>query len=446
MARRRFFGRIWRRGRTREAVVTIDVAPDLPTKDEARLRDMIADVLDRRDAMTQRAHAGAIADAYLTLDRTGRERFFRLLARDFWIDPDAVLAAANVMRHADSPLRRRAAEQALRETLVPPAGRLLRLFTGLDGGVKLLVDLRADLLQEVADDDELGQVDEILYQYLATLFDVGLLSLQRITWDTPASLLEKLATYEAVHAINSWTDLKNRLDSDRRCYGFFHPAMPAEPLVFVEIALTTGIARDLPRLLDEDAPDLEAERADTAVFYSISSCQPGLAGVNLGNALIKEVVEQLTLDLPNVQRFVTLSPIPGFRRWLDEELRTDAISDRERELMPAEPDRVRARLADDDWSTDEAIKPALLALCARYLVTAQDGRVIDPVANFHYANGASLEAVDWLADPSPFGRARSAGIMANYLYEPDAIATRAERYARETEVTRSTAIADLLAE
>jgi malonyl-CoA decarboxylase len=427
-------------------VVTVELAPDLPERDQVRLREVIADVLQRTDTMTQRAEAGAIADAYVTLADTGRERFFRLLARDFWIDPEAVHAASDEWRAASTPLQRRAAEQQLRDTLTPPAARLLRLFTGLDGGVKLLVDLRADLLRLAADDEELVQVDEQLYQHLVTLFDVGLLTLHRITWDSAASLLEKLIAYEAVHAIDSWADLKNRLDSDRRCYAFFHPAMPAEPLVFVEIALTAGIATDLPKLLDESAPGLDPDRADTAVFYSISSCQPGLAGVNLGNALIKEVVEQLTVDLPHVQRFVTLSPIPGFRAWLEAALASGDLSERERALLPAEPDRVRARLADADWGEDEAIKPALLALCARYLTSVVDGRVRDPVANFHYANGASLEQIDWLADPSPSGRARSAGLMCNYLYEPDRIPERVEKYVREGDVAISGAIRELLAE
>jgi len=443
---RRIFARIWRRGRSVGPVASIDVAPDLPERDETRVRALITNVLGRHDTMTKRAEAGAIADAYLTLDDTGRERFFRLLARDFWIDPESVREASDAMRAAATPLERRAAEHGLREALTPPAGQLLRLFTALDGGVKLLVDLRANLLRYAGQDQELGQVDEQLYQHLVTLFDVGLLTLQRITWDSPASLLEKLIAYEAVHAIDSWTDLKNRLDSDRRCYAFFHPAMPAEPLVFVEVALTSGIATDLVKLLDESAPELDPEHADTAVFYSISNCQPGLAGVNLGNALIKEVVEQLTVDLPRVHRFVTLSPIPGFRRWLESELAADAVSDAERALLPAEPARVLARLSDEDWGEDEAIKPALLALCARFLTSRVDGRARDQVANFHYANGASLEQIDWLADPSRSGRARSAGLMSNYLYEPDHIARRAERYARDGEIAYSGAIKELLAE
>jgi malonyl-CoA decarboxylase len=443
----RFFGRIWRRGRARNTVAALEPAPSLPERDEARLRNAITQTLARVDTMTRRAEAGAIADAYLTLDDGGRERFFRLLAREFWIDPEEVTKAADALVGAVTPLDRRRAEHGLRDALSPPATALLRTFTGLDGGVKLLVDLRADLLRLSGEhDDELTQVDEQLYEHLVTLFDVGLLSLQRITWDSPASLLEKLIEYEAVHAIDSWADLKNRLDSDRRCYAFFHPAMPAEPLVFVEIALTSGIATDLAALLDASAPELDPDDADTAVFYSISSCQPGLTGVNLGNALIKEVVEQLTADLPDLHRFVTLSPIPGFRDWLDAELAAGPLTEGERELLPAQPDRVRARLADEEWSTDEAIRPALLALCARYLTTVDGGRTPDPVANFHYANGAGLERINWLADPSASGRARSSGLMANYVYEPDRIATRAERYARDGEIATSGAVRDLLAD
>jgi malonyl-CoA decarboxylase len=275
------------------------------------------------------------------------------------------------------------------------------------------------------------------------LFDVGLLSLRRITWDAPASLLERLAQYEAVHAIDSWADLKNRLDSDRRCFAFFHPAMPEEPLVFVEIALTRGIVDNLPLLLDESAPELALDRADTAIFYSISNCQPGLAGVNLGNALIKQVVEQLEVDLPQVHVFATLSPAPGFRAWLEQELGDNRLLDRERDLLPAAPKRVLERLADANWSSDEAAEPALRALCARYLTTREAERAIDPVANFHLANGAAIEQLNWMADPSPTGLERSAGLMVTYRYEPDRIADRAEAYASRGEVAMSSGIREL---
>ena len=398
--------------------------------------------------MTQRAEAAAVADAYLTLDDHGRRAFLSLLAREFWIDTDSVERAIDARRRvafAGEDERRRA-DRALRDALRPPASGLLRLFSGLDGGVKFLVDLRADLLRVADDDPALLDLDREMKSHIATLFDVGLLTLRRIAWDAPAALLEKLIQYEAVHAIDSWTDLKNRLDSDRRCYAFFHPAMPGEPLVFVEIALTTGIARELPQLLDERAPDVDPEQADTAAFYSISNCQPGLAGVNLGTALIKQVVEELQRDLPQLRRFVTLSPVPGFRAWLDKELGDpDRLPPRERDLLPAEPTRVLARLADEEWDADEAIKPALMALCARYLTATRDGRVLDPVANFHLANGASIEHINWMADPSTTGRARSAGLMANYLYEPERIPERAENYTTKGEVSVAGAVEELLA-
>jgi malonyl-CoA decarboxylase len=409
------------------------------------IEDLVASLLARPDTISQRDDAAAVAAAYVALDDDGRLRFLEVLARDFWSDPHAVDEAMARVGAAVDPGARRAAQQHLREVLTPPAARLLHLFTGLDDGVKLLVELRADLLALGEGRAELADLDRELRAHLTTVFDVGLLALRRITWDAPASLLEKLIAYEAVHAIDSWGDLKNRLDSDRRCYAFFHPAMPDEPLVFVEIALTAGVATELDALLDEAAPELDPAHADTAVFYSISSCQPGLAGVNLGNALIKQVVEELRRDLPHVRRYVTLSPVPGFRLWLAGALRAP-LSPRERELLPAEPERVLARLDDDDWSADESVRPALLALCARYLTTVVDGRVLDPVANFHLANGASIDRVNWGADPSPAGRARSAGIMVNYLYEPDRIRERAAAYAARGEVAVAPAVRELVAE
>jgi malonyl-CoA decarboxylase len=449
MASRRFFDRLRRHGlRGAPKRAALDLAPGLPERDAARLRDVITELLRLHDTMTQRAEAAAVADAYIALSDDGRRNFLRMLAVDFWTDPLVVdEAVAALSRRAD----RRVAERDLRDALVPPADRLLRLLSGLEGGVKFLVDLRADVLRVVVaagdPDADLADLDRELKAQLATLFDVGLLERRRITWNAPAALLEKLIAYEAVHAIGSWDDLKNRLDSDRRCYAFFHPAMPDEPLVFVEIALTAGIATSLPPLLDARAPELELERADTAVFYSISNCQPGLAGVNLGTALIKQVVEALRLDLPQLRHFVTLSPVPGFRSWVERELTGDGARLRaaEREALPAEPARVLARLSDPEWDVDEAVKPALLAMCARYLTITTEGRSADPVANFHLSNGASVDRIDWMADPSPTGRERAFGIMANYRYETDRIPERAEAYATRGEVPVSNDVRDLVA-
>src|SRR6516164_810415 len=335
MASRRFFDRLRRRGlRGAPGRPALDLAPGLPERDAARVRAVITELLGLHDTMTQRAEAAAVADAYVALSDDGRRNFLLLLARDFWTDTDAVDNAASALRSDGGD--RRTAERNLRDALVPPADGLLRLLSGLEGGVKFLVDMRADVLRAVSQEPELADLDRELKRHITTLFDVGLLALRRITWDAPATLLEKLITYEAVHEITSWDDLKNRLDSDRRCYAFFHPAMPNEPLVFVEIALTMGIATELEPLLDARAPEIDLDHVDTAVFYSISNCQPGLAGVNLGTALIKQVVEALRVDLPQLRRFVTLSPIPGFRTWLEHELGADgALSDEERQLLPA---------------------------------------------------------------------------------------------------------------
>jgi malonyl-CoA decarboxylase len=446
VASRRFFDRLRRRGlRGASRRPALDLAPGLPERDASRLREVITDLLLLHDTMTQRAEAAAVADAYIALSDDGRRNLLLMLARDFWTDPAIVDDAVDALKHGDD---RRGAERRLRRALTPPADRLLRLFTGLEGGVKFLVDLRADLLLVANGDAGLGDLERELKAQLATMFDIGLLTLRRITWEAPAALLEKLISYEAVHAISSWDDLKNRLDSDRRCYAFFHPAMPNEPLIFVEIALTIGVATELPPLLDTRAAELDLERADTAVFYSISNCQPGLAGVNLGTALVKQVVEALRLDLPQLRRFVTLSPIPGFRAWVEHALAAEGagLRTQERELLPAGPARVLARLSDREWDVDEAIRPALLALCARYLTTAVEGRAADPVANFHLANGATVERVNWMADPSPTGRARSFGVMANYLYEPDRIPDRAEAYVTRGEVPTSSEVRDLIAQ
>jgi malonyl-CoA decarboxylase len=448
---RRFRVRLRRGSRRRGAKVALDLGPDLEERDAARVREVVAHLLQRHDTTTERADVIAIAEAYSNLSDTGRVRFFALLTREFWTDPAQIDRAIVALQRATPGRERAAAERSLRAVLTPPSARLLRSFTELHEGVKFLVDLRADNLRlagnpDISDDDAdaLERVGLELKAHLSALFDVGLLDLRRITWFAPAALLEKLIEYEAVHTIHSWADLKNRLDWDRRCYAFFHPSMPDEPLVFVEIALTNGAPRLLEPLLDAHAPDIDPEVADTAVFYSISNCQPGLTGVNLGTALIEQVVEHLRHDLPKLQRFVTLSPIPGYRAWLEKTLRADDLRPHERALLPASPDRVATRLSHHAWDVDEAIQPAIVALCARYLTTATDGRAIDPVANFHLSNGAMIQRINWLADPSDNGRERSAGLMANYLYEPEHIAARAEAFATQSVVPMSNSVRELL--
>jgi malonyl-CoA decarboxylase len=283
---------------------------------------------------------------------------------------------------------------------------------------------------------------------LSSWFDVGFLELRRIDWNSPASLLERLIRYEAVHRIESWEDLKNRLDSDRRCYAFFHPRMPDEPLIFVEIALVKGLAGSVQALLDPTAEVMDPAQTDTAIFYSINNCQRGLDGIAFGNFLIKRVVEVLGLEFRNLKAFATLSPIPGFMRWLaareeaaDETLLTleEAISIRGAAGVPPETGSLAALqmlLSRKDLApaAAEVLRPVLIRLCTRYLAIEagrNKKRAADPVAHFHLSNGARIERVNWRADTSAKGMRESAGLMVNYLYDPDAIEDNHEAYLGE---------------
>ncbi len=289
------------------------------------------------------------------------------------------------------------AEAALHRSFVSPRRRLLQRFAAFPEGMRFLIDMRTQWLPELKKDRRLLALDSELEALLSTWFDVAFLELRRISWDSPASLLEKLIRYEAVHDIKSWMDLKNRLDSDRRCYGFFHAKLPDEPLIFVEVALGDDMAAGITSLLDEQASVHEHKLATTACFYSISNTQAGLRGVGFGDSLIKRVVETLKAELPKLKVFSTLSPIPGFRAWL---VKTDALL-----VAQAEADM-------------HAVQHALQCSAARYLAQElKDGQPIDAVAKFHLGNGARVERINWAADPSAKGIKQSFGLMVNYLYD-----------------------------
>ena len=320
--------------------------------------------------------------------------------------------------------------------------------------MKFLVDMRADLLAVRASDPRLRVLDGDLKRLLSDWFSLGLLELRQITWNSEAALLERLSEYEAVHAIEGWSDLKNRLESDRRCFAFFHPSMPGEPLVFVEVALVAGMAGNLQALLDQDAPLGDPAQADTAIFYSISNCQRGLAGVNLGSALIKHVVQQLRAELPNLHDFATLSPMPAFRTWLDAELTargSELFTPAERTLLgstpgtdPVEVFRVATRV--DAWSQEpdrlEYLRPVLCRLALHYLTAVKRGsQAIDRVANFHLSNGARLERINWLANQTPAGAERAFCLMVNYRYVLDDLADNHDRYRETGEVLRGPGLA-----
>lgn len=409
-------------------------APDLPDPDADILRGRFADCLSARGGeVSARGRAVELGHAYLNLDDTGRRRFLSILAEEFDCDREALDAAAAALPAAPDK-GRAAAVAALRNALTPARIRLLRQFNALEDGVKFLVDMRADLLRFRSGTPSLAGMESDLKDLLTGWFDAGFLELRRIGWDAPAALLEKLIAYEAVHEIRDWRDLKNRLDDDRRCYAFFHPSMPDEPLIFVEVALMTGLADNIQALLDTERPPEDPARADTATFYSISNTQRGLAGIALGDFLIKRVVERLRAELPRLRRFATLSPVPGLRRWLAEN---------------AGPE-VNGALGREGWWRDpgpetERVRAPAMAAAARYLTTLQgDRRALDPVAHFHLSNGARIERVQWLADTSPNGLARSAGVMVNYLYKLDDIEANHESYSGEGDIAASPAIRALL--
>lgn len=302
------------------------------------------------------------------------------------------------------------------------------------GGTALLVDLRRRLLALAKSQPELTTLEQELQQTLTSWFNGGFLTLRRIDWDSPASLLERLMKYEAVHPIASWTQMRRRLAGDRRCFGFFHPAMPDEPLIFVQVALTRQISAAIAPILKE--PVSIDPTPTTAIFYSISNCQKGLSGIPFGNLLIKRVVKELHHELPSLTTFSTLSPIPGLRRWIDrtEEVQTGlSIAD-------------RAHLQASDWNDhpDSAMLVAgLLRAAARYLTTAPQGRGLDPVAHFHLSNGARVERINRCANLSDNGLAESYGLMVNYLYRPDRI-ERAQQAYHSGKVERARSVEALL--
>ena len=455
----RRFRRAWRLGGTGSGLLKDGVAPDLPDADADRLRRQIDACLEARGGqVSARARGADLGETYLVLNPEGRRRFLEILARDYDVSTDAVDAAIVARQEAEDEVERRRAESYLREALVPPRVKLLSQFNELSQGVKFLVDLRAELMMFAAEDVRLQALDADIHALLASWFDIGFLDLKRITWETPATLLEKLIEYEAVHAIRSWDDLKNRLGDDRRCYAYFHPHMPDEPLIFVQVALVEGMSDNVQGLLDENAPPGDPEDADTAIFYSISNCHLGLAGVNFGNFLIKRVVDDLVRDLPNLKNFATLSPIPGFRDWVREHsnggqmtlFEDDEFQSLETITGVADPvAAIESLLEQPDWMNrmdlTSVLEPILMRLCAQYLVQSRDGqRARNRVAHFHLSNGARIERIDWLADTAPRGLAQSAGLMVNYLYKLEDIERNHEAYTGKGEVIAGPAVKKLL--
>jgi len=412
--------------------------PSEPKQDGAELIELCEALLSGRGEASGTAMAREVLDRYHHLDEASRLSFFRTLSSSYGPEREKLAKAIKAWRAQPN----KADASDLHFASEPRRQELIRRLNRAPGGTSELVAMRADLLQLMNDRQDLAALDRDIAHLLASWFNRGFLVLRRIDWSTPANILEQIIRYEAVHEIRDWDDLRRRIDPvDRRCYAFFHPALVDEPLIFVEVALTEAIPGAIAPLLAEDRQPVPIERARTAVFYSISNTQRGLAGISFGSFLIKQVVEELRRELPRLENFVTLSPVPGFMAWLKQE--TDVpVSDEERALL--------AHLDEPDWYDNAELTARLRSvvepLAAHYFLKARTakGRLIDSVARFHLGNGARLERIDWLGDLSPKGLRESAGIMVNYLYRLEDIEKNHEAYANQGEIAASSAVKRLL--
>jgi malonyl-CoA decarboxylase len=428
----------------------------------ARVLEEIKPLLEESRAqrggeVAARSRAERIAAIYRGASLAQRTAILDLITHEFAPSREELEKAISAIQVAANDAELSRAEARLRIALNAPRAKFFTQFNLLPEGVKFLVDLRADLLAALPKAPALEVLKVELDGLLESWFDPGFLELRRITWHSPALILEKLIAYEAVHPIQSWNDLRNRLDTDRRCYAFFHPRLPNEPLIFVEIALTRGLPASVQLLLDQGAPVQDPRTADTAVFYSISNTQKGLRGVSLGNLLLKRVIEDLRRDLPRLGVFATLSPMPGFRKWLEQ-----AFAEK-RAVLPAEeavklagalghPDPATVlhdALARPEWPTDarlgEALQETMEKLAARYLMREKSGtHPLDPVAHFHLSNGALVSRIYWLADTSARGMEQSHGMMASYRYEPSEVEENHERFLRDGHIAAARRVSKLL--
>ena len=381
-------------------------------------------LLSERGEASGAALAREALAAYRMLSGAALTAFFDVLAEEFSPDPEIVGEAADAYRQNAS----QANLIRLQRVAEPPRQELFRRLNRANGGTAALVEMRRRLLRELKTQPHWAGIDADMVHLLGSWFNRGFLSLQCIDWRTPALVLEKLMQYEAVHEIQGWRDLRRRLESDRRCFAFFHPALPDEPIIFIEVALTKGMSEQVQPLLDPDSPVVDPAGADSAIFYSITNCQEGLRGISFGNFLIKQVAEDLGREFPRLKTFATLSPIPGFRKWLADTAVAHA--------GPGELGELAGVLAEADWferaGPGTQLRSELMRLCAYYLQRAkQDGEPVDAVARFHLGNGARMERLNWLADSSKAGMARAAGMMVNYVYRLKDVESNHEAYANK---------------
>ncbi|WP_439138062.1 malonyl-CoA decarboxylase [Roseicyclus sp.] len=408
-------GRSWALGDLLSTLFERRAAP-FRTAGKDPLPDLCRALMSGRGEVSGMKLAGAALARWRVADDAERRAFFRYLADDLDLDPEALQSATQSYQAT------RGAEELhqLLRAAEPPRQELLRRLNQAVGGTVDLVAMRVALLDAARQEPDLARVDLDFGHLFASWFNRGFLVLRRIDWDSPAALLERLIAYEAVHEIQSWDDLRRRVaPTDRRCFAFFHPALPDDPLIFVQVALTRGIPSAIGPILAEDRISLAPAQADTAVFYSISNCQAGLRGISFGNSLIKQVLEVLNAELPQLSTFVTLLPIPGLARWISEQTEQIAAKDPQAQLR---------------------------ALAARYLLQAKapDGQPRDPVARFHLDNGAEVHAIHADADLSPRGMAQSHGAMVNYRYDPARVEDNHETYATAHEIVAARDVRNLV--
>jgi malonyl-CoA decarboxylase len=406
----------------------------LPTTNDPveALVNLCKELLKHRGEASGLALASEITAAYRALTAESQLGFFNALATDFEVDGEAVLEAADEYKKDNK------VESLWKITRLSEAPRvqLLKRINMAKDGTKTLVAMRKEILDRLNSNPLLRGVETDFKNLFVSWFNKGFLEMRRIDWSSPALVLEKIIAYEAVHQINGWEDLRSRLQEDRRCFAFFHPALENEPLVFVEIALTEQIPNAIAPLLQQDRKEVDLKKVNTVVFYSISNCQAGLTGISFGNFLIKNVVEELKSELPSLATFVTLSPIPGFLKWLERADLTDLV----------DADMASKVLHPVGSVADSDVYQQLEKLCAHYLLKEKfNGLAKDPVARFHLGNGARLQGLHRDADLSEKGRQQSAGIMVNYLYDLEKIEINHEAYFEAGEIAVAGSIKRLLA-
>jgi malonyl-CoA decarboxylase len=423
------------------------------------MRLLCRQLLSQRGEASQTVLAQRIFAQYQAMNPASRLEFFGMLAAEFGPDQSAIQKAMEEYRLSPTP----ACAAALSEAAEAPRQELFRRLNTAPGGTENLVNMRRELLRCLPSHPDLAVLDVDLKHLFRSWFNRGFLRLERINWQTSALTLEKLIQYESVHEISGWPDLRRRLEADRRCFAFFQPALPSEPVIFVEVALTRGLARDLAPLLDVNAPVLPLKQADTAIFYSINNCLEGLRGIPFGNFLIKQVVDELGAELPKIRDYSTLSPLPRFSRALNAAAAThhlakgavrDGAKDAEpgftrerlqrllqefsvelkREAGMADPVDALFELLKNPAGHQKALTDPLRRLALVYL-TQLSGKQHDPVAAFHFSNGARLESIDPFANLRPYGLRDSFGVMVNYRYIPEDLEENHERFVRNGEIS-----------